>query len=58
MQQILQFWGRTCRFTEHIPFEELIAAIQDMAPAKKESNLEAARRGYESLTVVNQKENS
>jgi 2-oxoacid:acceptor oxidoreductase gamma subunit (pyruvate/2-ketoisovalerate family) len=50
--------GAYCRFTENVPLEDLIATIKDMAPAKKESNLEAALLGFENLTLLNWKENS
>ena len=43
--------GAYCRFTEHLSMDHLLAAIEEMVPAKKEANLEAARQGYAELTI-------
>jgi 2-oxoacid:acceptor oxidoreductase gamma subunit (pyruvate/2-ketoisovalerate family) len=45
--------GAYCRFTGHIPIDSLVETVRDMAPQKKEVNVEAARQGYEKVTIVN-----
>lgn len=45
--------GAYCRLTDHFAMDYLLAAIEAMAPAKKEANLEAAKEGYAGLTILN-----
>jgi 2-oxoacid:acceptor oxidoreductase gamma subunit (pyruvate/2-ketoisovalerate family) len=44
--------GAYCRFTGNVPLEDLLATVHEMAPQRKEANVEAARQGYEHLTLV------
>jgi 2-oxoacid:acceptor oxidoreductase gamma subunit (pyruvate/2-ketoisovalerate family) len=41
--------GAYCRISEKPSLEVLLASIQEMVPAKKAANLEAARQAYERL---------
>ena len=41
--------GAYCRISGKPPLEALLASIQEMVPAKKEANLEAARQAYQRL---------
>lgn len=45
--------GAYSRFTGNVPLEDLLKTIHEMAPQRKEANVEAARQGYENLTFVN-----
>jgi 2-oxoacid:acceptor oxidoreductase gamma subunit (pyruvate/2-ketoisovalerate family) len=45
--------GAYCRFTGHIPIDGLVKTVRDMAPQRKEINVEAARQGYEKVTIIN-----
>jgi 2-oxoacid:acceptor oxidoreductase gamma subunit (pyruvate/2-ketoisovalerate family) len=45
--------GAYCRFADHLSMDHLLAAIEEMVPAKKEANLEAAHQGYAELTIWN-----
>lgn len=45
--------GAYCRFTGHISMEHILSAVEEMAPAKKEMNLEAVQRGYSELILWN-----
>ncbi len=45
--------GAYCRFTGHIPIDGLVETVRDMAPQRREINVEAARRGYEKVTIIN-----
>jgi len=46
--------GAYCRFTDHFSIDHLLAAIEEMVPAKKEANLEAARQGCAGLTILDE----
>jgi len=41
--------GAYCRLTDHLEFEHLLEAIAELAPAKREANIEAARQAFESI---------
>ena len=43
--------GAYCRISEKPSLEILLASIQEMVPAKKTANLEAARQAYERLEI-------
>lgn len=43
--------GAYCRFTGHISMDHIVSAVEEMVPAKKESNLEAVQRGYSELVL-------
>lgn len=43
--------GAYCRFTDLLSLEDICSAIEDKIPAKKETNLEAARKAYDKLVV-------
>jgi Pyruvate/2-oxoacid:ferredoxin oxidoreductase gamma subunit len=45
--------GAYCRFSNHLSMDHLISAIEEMVPAKKEANVEAARQGYGELIIPN-----
>jgi len=45
--------GAYCRLTGHFSMDYLFDAIEEMVPAKKEANLEAVRRGYAELNIIN-----
>jgi 2-oxoacid:acceptor oxidoreductase gamma subunit (pyruvate/2-ketoisovalerate family) len=44
--------GAYCRFSNLLSMDHLISAIEEMAPAKKEANVEAARQGYGELIIT------
>ena len=44
--------GAYCRLSGNLPFEHILAAIEEMVPAKREANVEAARQGYAGLTML------
>ena len=46
--------GAYCRFADHLSMDHLLAAIEEMVPAKKEANLEAARQGCAGLTILDE----
>jgi len=48
--------GAYCRFTGHLSMDHLFEAIEEMVPAHREANLEAVRRGYAQLTVIEQED--
>ncbi len=41
--------GAYCRLTGHLKLDHLLEAVAEFAPAKKEANIEAARRAFESV---------
>jgi Pyruvate/2-oxoacid:ferredoxin oxidoreductase gamma subunit len=43
--------GAYCRLNSELDVEQVIEAVTDMVPAKKEQNVEAVRRGYENLIL-------
>jgi 2-oxoacid:acceptor oxidoreductase gamma subunit (pyruvate/2-ketoisovalerate family) len=43
--------GAFCRFTGHLPMDFLLDAIEEMVPARKQDNREAAQQGYARLVV-------
>ena len=43
--------GAYCRLNPSLSLEHVIAAIEEMVPAKKEMNVEAARLGYEGVNL-------
>jgi Pyruvate/2-oxoacid:ferredoxin oxidoreductase gamma subunit len=43
--------GAYCRLNSELDVEQVIEAVTDMVPAKKEQNVEAVRRGYEKLIL-------
>jgi len=43
--------GAYCRLTGHVSLEDLLETVHEMAPYKQEANVEAARQGYEQLTL-------
>lgn len=45
--------GAYCRFTDHISMDHIISAVEEMVPAKRETNLEAVQRGYSELILWN-----
>jgi len=45
--------GAYCRFTGHVTIDGLEETIRDMAPQRKDINVEAARQGYEKVTIIN-----
>lgn len=48
--------GAYCRFSNHLSMDHLISAIEEMVPAKKEANVEAARQGYGELIIPNRED--
>jgi 2-oxoacid:acceptor oxidoreductase gamma subunit (pyruvate/2-ketoisovalerate family) len=44
--------GAYCKFTGHMPLEDLLTAVSEMAPYKTEANIEAARQGYQNLKLL------
>ena len=45
--------GAYCRLTGHPSVDHLVEAIDEMVPAKKEENVEAVRRGYAQVAIMN-----
>lgn len=43
--------GAYCRFTGHVSLEDLVQTVYEMAPYQREVNVQAARLGYEKLTL-------
>jgi len=43
--------GAYCRMNPELALDQVIEAVTDMVPAKKERNVEAVRRGYENLIL-------
>jgi 2-oxoacid:acceptor oxidoreductase gamma subunit (pyruvate/2-ketoisovalerate family) len=43
--------GAYCRLNPELALEQVIEAVTDMVPGKKEKNVEAVRRGYENLIL-------
>lgn len=43
--------GAYCKFTGHVEIEDLLQTVVEMAPYRREANAEAARQGYENLTL-------
>ena len=44
--------GAYCRFTDLLPMDDLVSAIEEMVPAKKKENVEAAHQGYAELITL------
>jgi len=44
--------GAYARFSGRLGLEHVLAAIAELAPARREANLEAARRAHESLRIL------
>jgi len=44
--------GAYCRLTTHFSIEHLVKAVHEMVPAKKESNIEALRQGFENIEII------
>jgi 2-oxoacid:acceptor oxidoreductase gamma subunit (pyruvate/2-ketoisovalerate family) len=44
--------GAYCRLTGEIALKDLLETVHEMAPHRPEVNVEAARRGYESLALL------
>jgi 2-oxoacid:acceptor oxidoreductase gamma subunit (pyruvate/2-ketoisovalerate family) len=44
--------GAYSRFTRNVPLEDVLKTVHEMAPHRKEANVEATRQGYENLTFV------
>lgn len=44
--------GAYCRLCDSVPVENVIEAVTDMVPAKKEENAGAVREGYNQVTVI------
>ncbi len=45
--------GAYCRLSDNLSLEHILSAIEEMVPAKREANLEAASQGYDGLTILN-----
>jgi 2-oxoacid:acceptor oxidoreductase gamma subunit (pyruvate/2-ketoisovalerate family) len=43
--------GAYCRLNSDLPLEHVIEAVEEMVPAKKESNVEAVRLGYAGVKI-------
>lgn len=43
--------GAYCRFTGHLSLDTLLAAVAEMVPGQKETNLEAARRAFDRVII-------
>jgi len=43
--------GAYCRSMGHLALDYVIEAVGELAPAKREANIEAARRAYETVEV-------
>ena len=43
--------GAYCRFTGHVGLEPILEAVGELVPAKKEANMEAARRAFEDFRI-------
>ena len=48
--------GAYCGFTSNVPVEVLLETIQEMAPYKREENIQAAKQGYDNLKLLTTKE--
>ncbi len=44
--------GAYCRFSNLLSMDHLISAIEEIVPAKREENMEAARQGYGELIIT------
>jgi Pyruvate/2-oxoacid:ferredoxin oxidoreductase gamma subunit len=47
--------GAYCRFTKNLSLENLLSAIEEMIPTKRDANWEAARQAYERLVFYEAK---
>jgi len=43
--------GAYCRFTGNIALDDLLETVRESAPYRQDTNVEAARQGYENLTL-------
>jgi 2-oxoacid:acceptor oxidoreductase gamma subunit (pyruvate/2-ketoisovalerate family) len=43
--------GAYCRSMGHLELDHVLEAISELAPAKREANMEAARRAFETITT-------
>lgn len=48
--------GAYCQFTKNLSLKDLLSAMEEMVPTKKDANLEAARQAYDRLVFYEAKD--